>query len=112
MKYILLFLLLSPCCLKAQTDTARITSRSSNPQGTVWLTTTDPRVTLEYVRTDTVPATFVLADTVNVPQNKVRGTLIFKGWVVRDNGKDIAYLLPNKTALRYKIEFYTTNNKK
>jgi hypothetical protein len=50
----LLFLLLLPCCVKAQSDTAHVYSRSSNPDGTVWLTTTDPRITLEYIGTETI----------------------------------------------------------
>lgn len=56
----LLFLLLLPCCMKAQ-DTTRIYSRSSNPSGTVWLTTTDPRITLQYVGTEKDSAWYALA---------------------------------------------------
>lgn len=55
----LLFLLLLPCCVKAQSDT--ITSRSSNPSGTVWLTTTDPRITLQYIGTEPTEQWYALA---------------------------------------------------
>lgn len=42
-------------------DTLPITSRSSNPSGTVWLTTTDPRITLQYVGTEPTEQWFALA---------------------------------------------------
>lgn len=58
---ILLFLILLPCFAKSQTDTVRIYSRSSNPSGTVWLTTTDPRITLQYVGTEPTEQWYALA---------------------------------------------------
>ena len=49
MKLLFLFLLLLPCCINAQTNKA-----SYNKDSTVYLTTTDPRITLEYIGTDTI----------------------------------------------------------
>src|ERR1700688_36463 len=86
-------------------------STASNKDGKVWITTTDPRITLQYAGPNTtiIPVTFVMPDTVNVSPPKQRLSLMFKGWVVRKGGKDTAYLLPNGAPFKWHIDFYTTN---
>lgn len=98
MKLFILILLL-PCCVKAQTV-------AYNHDSTVYLTTTDPRITIQYIGHDTIPATIVMADTVKAGMGK-RLALIIAGYVVRDRqGNDIAYLRGDKCRIHFKIEFY------